>query len=211
MMKRPSFSQREGKSGKFVVLLTFVVIMSSCTGTQPVNYYQLSTIDVSQTAGVAIAIGNSVIGVGPVRLPELLDRPQIVTRQSSNRLQLSDSHRWVEPLAENIPRVLRENLSVLLDTERFLFYPWSRAIPADYQISIDIISFEGTGYQTADLEAVWSIQDKTGKALLPQRRSTYQVTAKSPDYEGLVSALSKTLSLFCLEIVKELSRTLSEK
>ena len=211
MMNRALFFLRDAASAKLAALLTFAVVMSGCTGTQPVTYYQLSTRDAGQTAGDAGAIGDAVIGIGPVRLPELLDRPQIVTRQSSNRLQLSASHRWVEPLAENITRVLRENLSALLDTERFLLYPWNRAIPADYQIIIDILRFEGAGYQTAGLEAVWSVRDKTGMVLLSQRRSTYQVTAMSPDYEGLVSALSKTLSLFCLEIGKEIARMVSEK
>lgn len=194
---------------KFVVLLALALLIACCTRTQPVTYYQLSTLDADQTVVDTSAIGDSVIGVGPIRLPERLDRPQIVTRQSSNRLQLSDRHRWVEPLAENIPRVLRENLSVLLGTERFLFYPWSRTVSVDYQVIIDVIRFEGTGYETAHLKAIWSIQDIEGKVLLSQRRSNYQVTTTSPDHDGLVSALSETLSLLCQEIVQELSQMLS--
>ncbi len=211
-MYRLSFCFRNSNPGTLFALLTLVLVISSCTRTQPVTYYQLSTSDSCQTAGDAIAIGDSVIGLGPMRLPEALERPQIVSRQSSNRLQLSDSQRWIEPLAENIYRVLRENLSVLLDTERFLIYPWSRAIPADYQIIIEIIRFESTGYQTVSLEAVWSIRDKTAKVIiLPQKRSSYQVRVMSPDYEELVRALSETLCLFCREIAQELSNNFGEK
>lgn len=197
------------RNNRLVVLLVLALLTACCTRTQPVTYYQLSTIDADQTAVDRIAIGDFVIGVGPVLLPELLDRPQIVTRQGSNRLLLSDNHRWVEPLAENIPRVLRENFSVLLDTERFLFYPWSRTTPVDYQIIIDVIRFEGEGYGTAHLEAIWSIKDREGKVLLSQRRSTYQVATTSPDHDELVSALSETLSLLCREIAQELSQNLT--
>jgi len=53
-------------------------------------------------AVAADAIGDATIGLGPIRLPELLDRPQIVIRTGSNRLQLAEDRRWAESLAENI-------------------------------------------------------------------------------------------------------------
>jgi hypothetical protein len=180
--------------------------MSGCARTSPITYYQLSAIDAGRPAMAAGAVGDAVIGLGPVRLPELLDRPQIVIRTGSNRLQLADDHRWAESLAENISRVLRENLAARLATERILYYPWSQAAAVDYQIVIEILRFEGEGYNEAHLEAIWSIQGRKGKILLPQRRVKYQVVSATPDFEGLVQALSESLSQLCREIANQLSQ-----
>ncbi len=189
-----------------LILLTIALLMSGCARTSPVTYYQLSAIDAGRPAAAASAIGDLVIGIGPVRLPELLDRPQIVIRTGSNRLQLAEGRRWAESLSENITRVLRENLAARLATERIVYYPWSRAAAVDYQIVIEILRFEGEGYNEAHLEAIWSIQGRNGKILLPQRRVAYQAAAAQPDFEGLVQALSETLSHLCREIADQLSQ-----
>ena len=48
------------------------------------------------------------IGVGPVTVPDYLDRPQIATRSSSSSLQFSEFDRWAEPLEKNLMRVLAD-------------------------------------------------------------------------------------------------------
>lgn len=187
-----------------ILLLTAVILTTGCGRTPSINYYQLSAMVSDHITANTNEIGEAVIGIGPLRLPERLDRPQIITLLDANRLQVSDAHRWIEPLDENISRVLRENLSVLLDTEHFLLYPWSRTEKVDYQVFIDLLRFEGEGYQIAQLEAVWSIRDIEGKILLSRQRSNYQVKTSVADHEGLVSAQSQTLASFSSEIAQQL-------
>jgi uncharacterized protein len=199
-----SAATAQPRVNRCLILLTIVLLMSGCARTSPVTYYQLTAIDADRSAAAASAMGDLVIGIGPVRLPELLDRPQIVIRTGSNRLQLAEGRRWAESLSENITRVLRENLAARLATERIVYYPWSRAAAVDYQVVIEILRFEGEGYNKAHLEAIWSIQGRNGKILLPQRRVAYQAAAAQPDFEGLVQALSETLSRLCREIADQL-------
>ncbi|MDW7773040.1 MAG: PqiC family protein [Desulfobulbaceae bacterium] len=189
---------------RFLLLLAVLVVTAGCTRTPQVSYYQLSALDAGEKAAGENAIADTVIGIGPIRLPDRLDRPQIVTMLNSNQVQVAETHRWVEPLIETIPRVLRENLSLLLHTERFQLYPWSRAAGVDYQLSVEIIRFEGEEYQAAHLEAIWSIQDREGKILLPPQRSSYQSRISTQDHAGLVSALSRTLALFSRDAAQQL-------
>ncbi|MBF0161818.1 MAG: membrane integrity-associated transporter subunit PqiC, partial [Magnetococcales bacterium] len=58
------------------------------------------------------------IVVEPVELPPYLNRTQIVTRSSANHLNLSPFEHWGDTLKANISRVLLENLSTLLGTDR---------------------------------------------------------------------------------------------
>ncbi|UCC31474.1 MAG: membrane integrity-associated transporter subunit PqiC [Phycisphaerales bacterium] len=43
---------------------------------------------------------------------------------SGHRLTLAEFDRWAEPLAFGFSRVLAENLSALLLTDRVLLFPW---------------------------------------------------------------------------------------
>lgn len=189
-----------GRHRLSAILIAIVLLLPGCTRSRPVAYYQLTAIAADQAAISATTTAGPGIGLGPVRLPELLDRPQIVIRKGANRMEVIDSRRWIEAPADNISRVLRENLAVLLATERIVAYPWNRSAVFDYQIAVEILRFEGRGVSEAEFEAVWSVRDRQGKPLIAERRSRFQVSTTSPDYDGLVQALSETLALLCREI-----------
>ena len=67
------------------------------------------------TAGVK---ANFTVGLGPIELPGYLDRQQIATRTSTNRLSYSETDRWAAPLAESFSRVLGQNISHLLNPRK---------------------------------------------------------------------------------------------
>ncbi len=121
-----------------------------CATTQPPQFYLLSSLPASESPSspdhpeVALFISelSPYIGVGPIDLPPYLDRPQIVTHASANALGLSEFDKWAEPLDGNVLRVLAENLSILLSTDRMVLFPWSGSIPVDYQIEANIIRFD---------------------------------------------------------------------
>src|SRR5512147_1114381 len=68
--------------------------------------------------------GGVSLGIGPIRLPGYLDRQEIVTRVSPNRMDLSEYDQWAEPLETNFNRVLGQNLAILLPINRLVFFPW---------------------------------------------------------------------------------------
>ncbi len=192
----------------WLVIMAMGLGLVSCSRSAEICYYQLSAMTRETTATAAdISLNKvqpAVIGIGPVRLPEYLQRPQLVTRLDSNRLQLTDGHRWAEPLADNITRVIRENLTLLLENNRLHRYPWQRSLAVDRQLIIDIMHFEGDGDRSVQLVAVWQIKNGQGEVLLPPKRSSFQVPYPSLNYSGQTGALSETLSLFCREVAEEL-------
>jgi hypothetical protein len=193
------------RQGSAVAFLVCVLLLSGCARTQQLSYYQLSPLETARNAAAIGGTGEMVLGIGPVRLPEYLDRPQFVTRLSTNRLQLEDSQRWAEPLGENIARVLRENLSALLGAERILLYPWPASQATDYQLLLEILHFENESDGAARLVARWSVKGKDGGTVLPERRSSHRIPATSRDQEGLVAALNEALGNFSREIAEELA------
>lgn len=195
------------KGGGWVVL-GCALLLAGCAHTTPVSYYQLSSLEVARTTSGNGEAGNMVFGIGPVRLPEYLDRPQLVTRLTPNRLQLADSHRWAEPLGENISRVVGENLSARLGTDRILRHPWPVSRTVDYQLLIEVLHFENGSDGAARLVALWSLKGKDGAIVLPERRSSHSAPATSRDQEGQVGALNEALGSFCREIAQALTPVL---
>lgn len=191
-----------------VMLGPSLVMLAGCIGgkTNPSRFYVLSPLPSETKKQVAAAERGVAIGVGPVSLPPYLDRPEIVTRASGNELQLSEFDRWAEPLQRNFSRVLAENLSILIPTDRTVVFPWEKSMPIDYQVLVDVTRFEGHADGNNLLMARWSIFGAGGKQELLTRQSTFvNPTGAAQNYEATVSALSRSLADLSREIAAEIT------
>lgn len=192
-------------SQRMIILLTAVWLSAGCARTEPITYYQLTPLHLEQH--LAAQASEGVLGIGPITLPEYLDRPQIVSRLGANRLELADRHRWAEPLGDNIAAVLQTNLARELGSDRPLLYPWPPGLSVDRQITVEVIHCEG-GDDEVRFEACWTIRDREGKVLLPQQHTRQRIKVAQPsDYERQVTALSEALARFS----EEIAATLREK
>jgi len=183
------------------LLALSLLLLTSCVRSAPVSYYQLSAV-----AGNPSGAGSAppMLGIGPLTLPSYLDRPQIVTRTSANQLDLADTHRWAEPLADNINRVLLENLLQRFPGSQLHLYPWRHSQAVDLQLVVDILQFETDEAGIAHLEIQWTVLDKNGSAKMPEKVSSYAVPAAQSDEGSRTMALSATLGLFCSDVATQL-------
>ena len=190
------------------LILTTAVLMVGCaSGPPPVEFYTLNSLSgMTQQASPAGANQNIGIGIGPVEIPEMLDRPQIVTRTGPNKLRMDEFHRWAGPLKDGFARVLAENIGLLLATDRVAIYPWEIDFKPNYRIAVDIRYFEGQLGENVILEAVWRVSGKEDQEIQIVKTSVIKETLSSPDYEALVAAKSQTIAQLSREIVKEIQR-----
>jgi uncharacterized lipoprotein YmbA len=138
--------------------------------------------------------------VGPVRLPDYVDRPQIVTRLGDNELQLAEFDRWAEPVGVNFTRVLIENLSALFATQRIQAYPWKGDEPADWRIVVDVLQFDAVEGSDVILSARWTVLAGGKDKVLLTRRSRLTDQATGDDYAALVAAQSRAVAALSREI-----------
>jgi uncharacterized protein len=144
----------------------------------------------------------TTIGVGPLRLPAYLDRPQIVTRVNPNELKLAEFDNWAEPLQDNVARVLVENISRLLCTESVVIFPWKKSSHIDYQIDIKIVWMDGKLGEKAILVTQWTIIDASGKSVLLTEKSQYTESVTETTYSALVAAHSRLIATFSHDIAQ---------
>lgn len=184
------------------ITLAAALLLAGCVGSpsQPTRFYMLSAGEAGNE-GPSLPTGKSVL-LGPVTLPGYLDRPQLVTHTSDNKLALSELDQWAEPLHDNLKRVLIDNLSAALNTEQVYAYPAAlRPGPDVYQIALDISEIRFSPEGDVILKARWSLFNALdGKPLLREGK-TYR-SQNGGDHEANAAALSL--------LVSELARDLSE-
>jgi uncharacterized protein len=187
-----------------ITLVAVILGMSALAGgcaSQPSRFYVLSALPGAEPATLATSGQQGpAIGIGPVTLPRYLDRPQIVTRASSYELKLAEFDRWAEPLDVNFARVLAENLSLLIPTGRVAVFPWPRATPIDFQVSIEVAHFLSQMGGESLLIADWTLLRGEGQQTLAHGKSHFSAPAGGQDYASIVAAMSQTVASLSREI-----------
>jgi uncharacterized protein len=186
-----------------VAILGFVALAAGCGSSPPSHFYTLSA-SAKPTAG---ASGLS-IAVGPVSVPAMVDRPEIVVTTGPNEVRLDEFNRWASPLQDNLSRVVAENLAAILGTPRVSLFPQTLNTATDYRVGIEVQRFESTPNKAAVLDAVWTVlRSKDGKSQTGRTEVTEKV--QSTNYDELAAAHSRAVARLSQDIAEAI-RTLQE-
>lgn len=173
-----------------IVTMCLAVATAGCSRSPRVTFY---TLEPDEQAGTAAAVTTvPAVSVGPVTLPELVDRPQFVVRVAANRVEILETHRWAEPLKSEIPRLIAENLRRLLGSSRVSSYHQHAGPDADYRVLVDFQRFESSPGEAVTVEAVWSLRRATG-GTAKTGRSLVREPVDAVGYDPLVAAYDRAL------------------
>jgi uncharacterized lipoprotein YmbA len=197
-----------------LILLLFASILNACSlgrSAPPTRLYVLTASSQPAESRSGRSATGVAVGVGPVELPQYVNRPQIVTGESGNELQQAPFAQWAEPLETNFTRVLAENLSQLLATERVAVFPWKGPVPLDYQVVVEVTHFLGTPNGPVSLVALWRVLGKDGKETLVSRQSRVTESTGSADYTALAAAMSRTVAALSRDIAAAITDLSQQK
>ena len=186
-------------------LLAMLFVSGCATTSRPVDFYTLSPDAVSGTQGAAANCRDVVISIGPVVWPGYIDRPQIITRLSPNRISFDEFHRWAGPLEEDFERVLIDNLSRLLQTDYVIKSPGKLPYKPRYRVQIHIDQFDGQPGDAVILKAAWSVVDQSGGKEPVLQESLISQTTAGQGYEAMVAAASEAVAELSRQIAADLS------
>ncbi len=202
-------------------LMLGALLLTGCATSPPSSFYTLTPIPEAAGRSADIDGGALSVGIGPVTFPQFLDRPQIVTRDGSNRLALDEFHRWGGTVQDDFLRVWGENLAHLLGTSRILVFPSEVRMPLDFRVSAEVVAFEGTPDGQAVLKVRWVVMDPYLERALAVREDVYRSpigratpsggsdavgpSAVADDaHQAVVAAMSRCLGDFSLDVASVL-------
>jgi Uncharacterized protein conserved in bacteria len=146
---------------------------------------------------------NCSVSVGPISVPAVIDRQQIVILTGPNQVFMDEFNRWASPLKDNIGRVVVENLVSILETTQVTLFPQSTAADASYRAVIEVLRFDSEFGKAATLDALWTvISAKDGQS--HRGRTTLTEATQGGDYAALAAAHSRALGKLSAEIAKEI-------
>ena len=187
------------------ISMAFLVFTGCRSATQPLEFYTLTPLAVmSEEKKAGESEDTLAVGVGPVEMPKINDRPQIVTRIGPNKVNVDEFHRWAGSLYEDFLRVLTMNLSSLLRTNLVAAYPWEDYFNPDYRIFMEVHQFDGKLGENVVLDVTWVLTGREARKILIVRKSELKEPINGMNYEAFVSAKSRILANLSRQIAYEI-------
>jgi hypothetical protein len=187
------------------------LLLGCSSSSPPPKYFTLSSFASPKPAESSLSRNeNIVIGIGPVEIPDYLDKPEIVTRTLSNELTLSEFNLWGGSLKMDVTRVLIENISSFLVSEPVTIVPWRAHVPGSYRIPIYLFRLDAIPDGTVSLKAKWGIVAKDGKTVMAIRESSITKPVKGKEYNDTVNAMSDVLTDLSKEIASAIKAVVSK-
>ena len=182
--------------------LLMSVLLGACGTTVPPVYYSLE----DQAMSVAARATTPRVAIVQIKLPDALDRPQLLIRSAGNRFLLSEQRRWAEPLRYEIPRVVADDLGRLLDSSGVAALPVDvDRFAADFRVQLDVQRLDIVAGQGADLDLMWLLEPRQGKVKVG-RSTLREPLAAGDDSAAPVAALRRALARASADIATEIRR-----
>ena len=192
------------------LLLLIPFIAGGCVGkgtVEPTKMYVLNSMEPRQKLESSVIKEDTVIGITRMGLATYLKRPHIITRVEGNEIHLADFARWAEPLEDGISKILAENLSILLGTDKVLIAPWRRDLEIDYQVHLNIVRFDARIGGDVVLAVRWGVVEGDAESpMLIAKIYTYREPLSGSSYGAIVAAENSLLEDLSRDVAAEIAR-----
>lgn len=179
------------------LVVAILTVLSGCAGSPKVSFYTLDAPPYPETRSGDSA--RPTILLGPVTLPEMVDRPQLVIRTGDNRVEIVDTSRWAQPLKSELARALAANLARDAGTLRVFLAGQGMSFDPDMRVAVDILNFDSRPGAEAIIEARWTIRSRGASAPLTGRLLARE-KVRGEGHELLVAAHGRALARISREI-----------
>ena len=174
-----------------------------CGNSPPSDFYVLTPMPQGQpTPARDEAL---VIGVGPVDIPDYLNRAQIVTRAGPNRLDVDEFNRWGGSLVSNLAGVIAQNLSVLLGTDDVHVIPANEPLTPRFRIIVSVARLDGALGEDVVLDARWIVTGPRVREQVESGRTVAREATNEGGYEAYVAAQSRAVEKLSRDIAADIA------
>lgn len=201
------------KMKRIVFYVFFTAVLSlfySCGSSKPIQKYLLVPLAENENSSSQTADNNNIkIAAGIIEFPEYLTNPQIISFKKSNELYRDEYNRWASPLQSNFEKVLLEDISTYIPTDKILLYGSESLGHNVYRINVVVTEFGLQVDSSIVLTARWGTPLMRNSFTL-NKKSSFSEDGKGADYNEQVHILSELTSKLAKEISDEIKLKNSE-
>jgi uncharacterized lipoprotein YmbA len=184
------------RSRLLMTAVTALVTLGGCGTSPQANFYTLGPVTAATAAYTVRAISVVIL---PVTLPDMLDRPQIVTRVDANQVHFDEYERWADPVGGQIQRTIAADLGQALSGARVSAYPQDGDPASTYRVRVDIQKFDALPGDAVMVDTLWSVVPPKGGAIVNGRTSIRQPCAGA-GYGAVTAAYSAALAVVSRDV-----------
>jgi hypothetical protein len=185
-----------------IVVALVGATMTGCGHSPPIHYVTLNAVPVD---GPRVTAEIQPVQLTAVHIPAELDRPEVVTQLSPNRLAVDDTDRWGAPLAQMMRRTLAQDLMTRLPAGSFVL-PDAPAPSGTRTLVVTVLDSEADANGTLTLQAAWTLL-----AVHPARTTlTQQATLKSEMTDRNAPAQAAALSHILGQLADRIAMSIAD-
>ncbi|MEQ8861438.1 MAG: PqiC family protein [Pseudomonadales bacterium] len=191
-----------------VLPLLGLLLAAGCTSTTPpppAEYLLQPSPESESTRGGA---GGYAVALGRIDLAPYLDRQGIVVESSDGTVTAAQGHRWAEPLAHSLRRVLQ--LEIARDSGLAVAAPPRRGHGAGTIVDVDVYQFHGTEDGVVRLVADWTLRQPRDNRIVGHHQLVREMHTSADGYDALVRthlALAEALGAAIARSIGEVDAT----
>jgi len=166
------------------------------------------TLDASMPGGMGAARSTAVaaartpgigVTVGPVAIPAVVDRPEMVITIGPNEVWPDEFNRWAAPLPDAIGLAIVGQLTVLLPSPYVTLLSQSPGVLADVRVAVEVQRFESVPGTYALVDAVFTVRNSATGRTHTDRTTAREATADR-SYDALAAAHSRAVARLSRDI-----------
>ena len=143
------------------------------------------------------------IAVAKIKVPDLLDRAQMVVYEGSNdQVQILEFNRWGEIFPDVLQATVVNDLIAYMPRS-FVKRTYFDDQNVTYNVNIEVNTLKAYRDDKVILSAWWNIANASGKVLMRQQGS-YETKVKGQSIEDLVNAQSESVHMMSKDIAEHL-------
>lgn len=181
---------------RLVFCLIGMVLLTACAS-PATHFYALNPTQDALT----VSPSTVSVAVGPVSVPEAVNRAEMVVQVGPNQVALDELNQWAAPLQTDIQRVLMENLARLLGTPSVSRYPQGSIADPDFRVQIEVMRFESALGEAALVDALWTVRGK-GEKDVRNGHTTAREPLRDKSYGALAAAHSRALGTLSRDLAE---------
>jgi uncharacterized lipoprotein YmbA len=144
----------------------------------------------------------------PVRVPDYLDRDELLLPQGANAVQPAFNHLWAEALSRSVPRVLTQDLRTLRGTGSLWTAPLG-GVAVQGQLRVELLALDvDVGGRSVTLQARWSTHPLSSAAPPAAQPAAHTTRLTVPSTSGDAAALVSAHRLALWQLAQAIARTL---
>ena len=174
-------------------VLIAAALCAGCGSPPKERFYTLAPAPGVMPPVAATAQPRTSVAIGPVKVPDALDRPQMVVREGPNRVEILEQQRWAGSLRSEIGRALVAGVGERLPEAQVSAADSQAARSAAYRVAIDIERFDAALNDSVSVQALWTVRRDNGAQVASGRFSASEPTGPGA-YDAIAAAYARTLA-----------------